>query len=311
MAESIVVTKEQHEALLEELDEEMGYSSARHVSRQMSTASQVAVCHPSKEITAILNPRNDLFSTTIAKPLSKKMTDNAVEIIKIGNVIAAFVGWMYFMNEGNFDVVLEYAQVCFLAVLMNALDTPDDWKRTFWFTILTITGAGWSTMTVHTICAGLPLNNKISWSVMCFFYDSGAIIAAYVSLHHPARFLKTTSFLEIDLLLYLVSLNALCIFPISHFNSNLHMLLDIRMVVLLYTGLFRPVDKMSLLRRKSLLFIMFCILLFFVLVANPSPTYQLLGSIVNIGVGLTLSMQALYRYYVKYPRIRQAQAAEL
>lgn len=316
MQESIAAaSKEQREAMMEDLEEEMGYSASRHVSRQRSSinANRTESSYsPTKQLSQILNPKNDYFPGTMSKPLSRKFTDNAVEIVKIGNVVCSLAGWLYFSTKGNnANVVLEYAQVCFLAILMNILDSTDGWKRWFWFTALIIAGAGWSTVTVETFCSDAPLSNQIAWSLMCIFYDLGTIAAAYVSLQHPVRFLKSTSFLELDLMLYLVSLNALCIFPITHFNSNLHMLLDIRMVVLLYTGLYRPIDKMALLRRKSFLFIIFCTLIFFILVTNPSPLYQLLGSIVNIGLGGTLLTQSVYFYLVKYPRIRKAQATEV
>lgn len=258
----------------------------------------------------LLAPTDSPFLNEATKPLPKELTANAVEIAKIANVVAAIAGCLYFYLMGYYDVVLEYDQVLFLSILVNILDSKPGILRTIWFIGIIMSGISWTLMAVYQATWTLPIYHRVAWTLMAFVYDAGTISCAYVILHHPSKKLKTTNFLELDLLLYLVTLNAICIFPIEHFNSSLHMILDIRMIVLLYSGLYRPHDKIALLRRKSLWFIMLCIISFFVLVSNNDPWFQFAGSIVNIGLGVTLIGQAWLFHFVKYPQMRKLQELE-
>lgn len=258
----------------------------------------------------LLEAAESPFFHEATKPLPKQLTANAVEVVKVANVCAAAVGIAYFYFHGYYDVVLEYNQIFFLSVLVNILDSTPGVLRTLWFVLIVCAGIIWTSMAVYVSTWALPVYHQVAWTLMAFFYDAGTISCAYVILHHPSRKLKATNFLEVDLLLYLVSLNAICIFPVSHFNSSLHLILDIRMIVLLYGGLYRPNDKVALLRRKSIWLIMACILVFFVLVSSKNLWAQFVGSIVNFGVGLTLLAQAALFHFVKYPLLRRLQAQE-
>lgn len=258
----------------------------------------------------LLEAAESPFFHEATKPLPKQLTANAVEVVKVANVCAAAVGIAYFYFRGLYDVVLEYDQIFFLSILVNILDSTPGVLRTLWFVLIVCAGVIWTSMAVYVSTWALPVYHQVAWTLMAFFYDAGTISCAYVILHHPSRKLKATNFLEVDLLLYLVSLNAICIFPVRHFNSSLHLILDIRMIVLLYGGLYRPNDKVALLRRKSIWLIMACILVFFVLVSSKNLWAQFIGSIVNFGVGLTLLVQAALFHYVKYPLLRRLQAQE-
>jgi hypothetical protein len=250
------------------------------------------------------------FLNEATKPLPKQLTMDVVEVVKIASVLASVAGCIYFYLSGDYDVVLEYDQVVFLSVLINILDSRPGFQRKFWFFAIILAGISWSMMAVYMATWDLPIYHSVAWAVMAFCYDSGTIACAHVILQHPSRKLRTTNFLELDLLLYLVTLNVICVFPIYHFNSSLHMILDIRMIIMLYTGLYRPHDKIALLRRKSLWFIMFCILAFFILDSMNSAWCQFAASLINIGLGLTLFAEAMLFHYVKYPRMRKMQAAE-
>lgn len=161
---------------------------------------------------------------------------------------------MYFAVKNMLNVGLEYAQICFLACLVVSLDSIDSRTQYCWLIVSSLVSIYWGSLSVRAgLIMYIPGSEFIfvtALSLVPFF--AGMIYCCYVCTKAPASFRKV----EIDLLLYLVALSAMCFFTQNHFNNNLHMILDIRTMVLLFNGMYMPKDKMDLLRNIPFVVIM-------------------------------------------------------
>jgi hypothetical protein len=129
-------------------------------------------------------------------------------------------------------------------------------------------------------------------------FISGMLSMAYVSIISTEK-----KYVELDLLLYLISLNAICFFSTDDvFNNNLHMILDIRTLVLLYSCLYEPKEKVELLNLRNFVLISFLIIVSFVLFANETDTgttghiTNFLGNSNYLVIGILMMSDARYGY---------------
>ena len=120
-------------------------------------------------------------------------------------------------------------------------------------------------------------------------FFGGMIFASYVCVESAPLGKRV----ELDLLLYLTSLNAICFFtPNRAFNSNLHMILDIRTIVMLFNGLFQPKDKMELLRLPSFLVVMFLIVMSFIISSAANISFGAAISSIYIVIGIIIARES-------------------
>jgi hypothetical protein len=112
---------------------------------------------------------------------------------------------------------------------------------------------------------------------------------------------------DADLLIYLIALSAICLVPVDSFNYNLHMILDIRIIILLYTGMYRPANRTGLLRVKSFTFILFWNILSFIfyVISKHNLLLNSIGELCNMMVGLILWWEVYHHLYVRFPRHQQ------
>lgn len=279
--------------------------------------------------------------------VSKRYSDIAIQAVKVGNVFFSIAAMCCFLSWKDYSTVLVYAQICFLSVLVNLLHSQPGWPRRTWFTALILSGLVWTTSVIYAAAWTLPVFIRVLITISSLLYLAGTVFSAYVILLYPLlqpsvvteissaslhdleilrsgqlgdiltnqgaivvgnNYLTAATFLELDLLIYLVSLNVLNLFPSNGINLSLHMILDIRLVMLLYTGLHRPRDKLDLLRDPSFLVALVSIVLFFILFTHGTHSLAIIAVayFVNMIIGLALLYQARYQYVIRYPFLASA-----
>jgi hypothetical protein len=112
-------------------------------------------------------------------------------------------------------------------------------------------------------------------------YLGGLLLLAFKALDAPAE----TRYIELDLMAYLLSLCAICAFSVNSYNNNLHMVLDLRIVMLLYSCLYQPRKKWELLRIPSFPLVMTLIVFSFMLFGFTYELTLLLGNVLYIVIG--------------------------
>lgn len=234
---------------------------------------------------------------------SVKSTSLAVEIIKILNVVVSMGAVIYYLIHENVPTVEEYLQILFLSILVLILDTDPGLYRQFWFVMAIGTGVVWATTPIKYVdIVGYPICALIN-IVDFIAYGGGALACVYVILQNPELGPQKSRYIEMDLLIYLAALNVICTAPVHDFNASLHMLLDIRMTMLIYIGLYRPKDRIELLRNRRFLFILATIVAFILILpyAESCSPLEHLAFLINICMGLTFWWQAWHHMRVVYP----------
>jgi uncharacterized membrane protein YjjP (DUF1212 family) len=229
------------------------------------------------------------------------LTDHIIDIVKISNVIFSVVACAVFLNYHYYGAVLEYTQIWFLSVLVAILDSNAGRVRTFYYFLEFLAAIAWSVAAVYTESWYLPPADRVLLSFDAVVYMLGSIACAMVIVNRPKVVEgPKIPFIELDLLIYLVSLNVLCILPVNDFNVSLHMILDIRLVVLLYTGLMRPLDKMDLLHDPSFVIVLLSIIIFFVMYSVASGNWIViaLAFVVNCTILFLLYFANMHKHCI-------------
>ena len=221
----------------------------------------------------------------------QKRSTKIVRGVQYLSVLVSLGATIYFVQKAYIYVALQYTQVCFISVLTVVLDSSTYWIQRFWLVMSIFVALGWGAVTlwegeryedfrVYDYAIG-------SLSGLVFF--GGMIFASYVCVESAPLGKRV----ELDLLLYLVSLNAICFFTSNHaFNTNLHMILDIRTMVLLFNGLLQPRDKMDLLRSVPFMSIMFLIIASFMISSTSHISFGTAISSIYVVIGAILAREA-------------------
>jgi hypothetical protein len=214
-----------------------------------------------------------------------------VRLVQYVNIIVASLFIVYFFCIHRLNVAFEYGQMSFVLSLLISLDSQTLVKQRLWLIFGVFIGILWSYISILDAELDFPIENMILTIVAEFFFLGGMIYSVIViNRISPSEEFKLV---EIDILLYLIALNAICFFSSNNsFNNNLHMILDIRMMVVLYNGFYQLKNKMNLLKLKSFLLLIGLIITAFIIYTRITPLTDLLFSIVYIGVGWILYFEA-------------------
>ncbi|RYH04788.1 hypothetical protein EON65_46500 [archaeon] len=235
-----------------------------------------------------------------------------LQIVKYSNIVFSLTAGSILFSLGYYETVKEYMQICFLAILMSIIDSDPGWLRNIHFVAVCLLSVAWNATAVYTQTWQYPPITTVCLLMCAVSYMAGSITCTYVIVIRPVTAaLPNIRFVDLDLLIYLIALNVLCIIPVKNYNLALHMILDIRMLVLLFTGLYRPLDKIELLHDKTFLAVLLAIICFFVLFTT-SVNYIMycMAYLVNVTIGSVLFYQAYYHYYVRYPELNEQNKKE-
>ncbi len=207
----------------------------------------------------------------------------AIRVIEILCFLISLSISLYFIFEGYLNVALQYCQVCFISTLTVTLDSSDWFTQRLWYCVAVLVAMGWCGVTLWSGDSYLHYEtiHYCVAGITGFFFFGGLLCCTYASINAPAAVKRV----EIDLLLYLVSLNAICFFSSDSFNNNLHMILDLRTLVLLYNCMHYPRDKMDLLKSKSLVLIVVLVIIAFIIYAHVSRLTDMIGNFFYIVIG--------------------------
>jgi hypothetical protein len=233
----------------------------------------------------------------------EKMTNfKLVRLVQYFCFLISLTGCLYFMQKEYINVALQYFQICFISTVTVCLDAESWYKQRLFFVLSGFVTCGWA---VAWIWAGnryldFQLYNYISAGLCAFFFFVGMLSTTYVGLLAAAE----VKYVELDLLLYLVALNAICFFSTDDkFNNNLHMILDIRTLVLLYTCLHQPKQKMELLNSTTFIVIMVLIIIVFILFSNmKNHVTNAVGNCIYAIIGILLIYEA-WTSYLRFMRL--------
>ncbi len=255
-------------------------------------------------------PRETLFGSFSGSVINRD-TFQKLAKFKLVRLIQYFCfgvslsGCVYFMSKQYINVSLQYFQICFISTLTVCLDSESWYKQRVFFVLSYLVACGWA---MAWIWAGYKylswqLYNYVTGGMCSFFFLNGMLSATYVALNAPAE----VKYVELDLLLYLVSLNAICFFSNDDvFNNNLHMILDIRTLVLLYTCLHQPKQKMELLNSATFIIIMIIVIIVFIIYSNDTNIANATGNSLYVIIGMLL----MYEAYSSHLRFKQRFAEE-
>lgn len=227
----------------------------------------------------------------------QRQSNKIIRAVQYISVVVSISACIYFVYNQLVYVALQYAQVCFISVLTLVLDSSTYWRQRLWLLLAVLAGTGWGAVTIwegyryedfHTY-------DYVVGVISGIVFFGSMIYSSYVCVEAAPLGKRV----ELDLLLYLVSLNAICFFTPAHsFNSNLHMILDIRTMMLLFNGLFQPKDKMDLLRCPSFLVIMLLIISSFIISSSDDVSFGAIISSMYVVIGGILMREA-YLVHVK------------
>ena len=201
---------------------------------------------------------------------------------------------LMFIYFEHYYVSLQYLQVCFISTLTIILDSfqLSVWKRYAWLCFGIAVALFWSFIvlwTGHLYVDYHPLDYTLSSIVACCFVGSMLYTShTIVNVTLLTQTNVTKHIVEIDLLLYLTSLNAICFFSQDTFNANLHMILDLRTFVMLFNGLYQPKDKVLLLKSKAFMSIIALVILAYLVDGVPWFVCHVISNIMYIVIGSIL-----------------------
>ncbi len=228
---------------------------------------------------------DDLYNIT-------KPSNRYVRLLQYFCVSLAIGALLYFIIAvQHYEVATQYMQIAFITSITISLDSATPCRQLLWMVAAGCIATLWVTLWVYTK-SNLPHDpyNLSVAAVSGFLYFAGILSMTYKALGAPAE----VKFVELDLLLYLVSLNAICLFSSNEFNNNLHMILDIRTIMLLYNCLYQPKQKMELLRIPSFIAVIIFILVSFIIYAMGNLSDNIIGNCLYLLIGFILIYEALY-----------------
>jgi hypothetical protein len=223
------------------------------------------------------------------------------EVIKLCEYLCFIIsatGILYFIFSKNYLwIALEYLQVCFISCLVIALDTTEKWIKNLSFLFIFLVAVCWAVVYLITHIEGLSglylVFSTLFVSLAGIFFIGGMVYVTIIITQISTP--KIHRCVELDLILYLISLTAICYFSTNTFNNNLHMILDIRTLIMLFSGLYQEKDKTKLLSLPSFFVIMLLIIISFALFALADTLYIILANVLYVVIGILLYREAYLR----------------
>lgn len=256
-------------------------------------------------------------SVTMSESLiaeSPKISSKKVALVmKWLNLIVSLVLLLYVFVyfRGPSYQALQFIQISFISILLIILDASID-RVAFRLS-----------MVVFIICVNFlwlyclstlwadSFNLSVAFQVVVYFtgitWGLGITYACYIS----GRANKETEF---DLLLYLSALNAVCSFsPATKMDNTLHLLLDLRTFVLVYTYLHNVPKKEELLQYPTFIAVVVVTIITFLLtgmmIAHTIPQtdgWAMLIFFLFFCIGLLLFWESAHRDISAAPRPTEA-----
>lgn len=280
------------------------------------------------------NNSEDLFS--------EDSCEEAIQFWLMINVLVSTGGCLYALLSHQLAMLTEYCQVLYLSTLLIWFGSRSaylaSWQRQFWFVCAIAVAIIWSVANQFLDAVHGPLGYRFMFGLDSFLYGVGSLACGYCIVHYPLReppkrksalaskmslvnadssssssehstvvaVANMKPLVDIDLLIYLIALNVLCLMPIDSYNYSLHMILDVRMNILLFTGLYQPKDRKFLLRIKSFCLVLVCIIVAFVIFSFGVDRYAVMtcGEAVNTVIGLTLIWESYHHLYIRLPKTK-------
>lgn len=222
-----------------------------------------------------------------------------LHILQFLCVLISCGGFSYFIYINHLYVALEYFQVCFISSIVVVLDNTNIKLQIGGLIASILVAIGWSVTYFIANTSNVPEELLIAATIisatMSLLFLGGLICMTYVITEISSP--NNMRCIELDLVLYLVALTAICFFSTNEFNNNLHMILDIRLMVTLYSGLYQEKDKMKLLRIPSFLLNMTLIIISFMFFAIQYPIFHIIANSFYIVIG------CLFIYEARWKRI--------
>lgn len=228
---------------------------------------------------------DDLYNIT-------KPSNRYIRLLQYFCFMIAVIALLYFIIAlQHYEVATQYMQIAFITSLTIALDSTTPCRQFQWLIIASSIAILWVTLWVYTKSniANNAYNLAIA-GISGYLFFIGLLRMTYKAFDAPAD----VKFVELDLLLYLLSLNAICWFSSNEFNNNLHMILDIRTIMLLFNCLYQPKQKMELLRIPSFILVIILILLSFIVYAMGNLSDNIIGNCFYIVIGLILIFESFH-----------------
>ncbi|RYH09005.1 hypothetical protein EON65_40445 [archaeon] len=246
-------------------------------------------------------------ASLLASPGTEITFQAILQLIKLANIVFAIVAGSIQFYYGYHESFVEYVQIGFLSVTICIIDSEPGYIRCLLIVLFCVFSITWLLDVILIVTWDSPVVEIVLIAIDNALYTSGALASAIVIVNRPVtREIPTVSFIDLDLLVYLMALNLLCINPVASFNLGLHMIMDIRLTVLLFVGLYRPVDKIQLLHDNSFVIALISIVAFFLIYkASNSYIIRSVAFVVNSVLGVVWHWQAYYHYTVVYPKLRQ------
>lgn len=244
-------------------------------------------------------------------PVIELRNDKIIKILQYINVIFALSGAIYFLCKNDSFITLEYIQISFISAIVVALDHEEKIIQRIALVILFGIGVFWGVLytTSSYKTESVPLVSAISAASAVLFFQGGMTFVSYVITEISSPSIMKS--VELDLILYLISLNAICFFSSNqHFNNNLHMILDIRTMVMLFSAIYQEKDKMKLVLIKDFVLIMCLIIVSFILYSFSSNPYEIFGNSIYVIIGSILWKEG-YIAWIKYLRRKRKRSVAM
>lgn len=261
------------------------------------TSPLLSTSDQSSDNTSMVDLQGNTLSELRPRESSLSSSNRTIRTVQYCSVLVSLAVSIYFVAfKDELNVSLQYIQVCFISVLTLILDATTTCRQHLWLVIGICVGIFWGVVTIWSCMRDLDYGPmELFFALLASLPFFGGLLAcAHVATSNKK---STTRKVELDLLLYLISLNGICFFSENNFNNNLHMILDIRTIVLLYNALHQPRDKMDLLQSWSFVSIMVLIIVTFIVYSRVTSTTDLVGNVFYFLIGLLLSYEAYIGYH--------------
>lgn len=213
--------------------------------------------------------------------------------------IVSITACAYFVSIGYINIALQYTQICFLSSLTVALDADSWWKQRIFFCFCILIAIFWGALFQW---AGYKYLDYEIYSYAVVSLSTYGFFAGMLAMAYVAILSTEAKYVELDLLLYLIALNAICFFSTDDsFNTHLHMILDIRTLMLLYSCIYEPKQKVELLNNATFVTAMTLIIISFVLFTYSDQIIDAFAHTSYIIIGAML----FYTSYEAYQRFQQ------
>lgn len=178
-----------------------------------------------------------------------------INLIKILIFGITLIAGIYFVALGKLNTATSYFHICFVTILMLCLDTDTPYKQYIYAVCAVAMTFVWGYFTEFYHSSFEPWFFALTL-IESFVFLGSFLFAAYVirSINCEKEFRR----IELDLLIYFISVSVVCLFNPNEFDYATHMLLDLKIITHLTEGLLQvPVDSTlnDLLNKRTFIFV--------------------------------------------------------